>query len=54
MVYKECLLQEGIELYGNNYENFDIQDKLDTEIETNKFDEWRKKIKNNRKFTRSK
>ena len=44
MVYKEYLLQEGIELYGNNYENFDIPGKVYTEIETNKFDEWRKNI----------
>lgn len=44
MCYKEYLLEEGLELYGNNYDNFDTPGKKYTDIETNKFDEWRKNL----------
>ena len=42
--YEEFLLGEGIELYSNNYENLNDNNKQYTEEEKEKLNEWRNKL----------
>ena len=44
-VYSEYLLEEGVELYSNNYDNFNIQGKVYTDTEKEKIDNWRLKLR---------